>query len=99
MLNMKIIFIFFFYNRILKFNIDKNNMIELSFSKEFDLFDYTPDFMLDIKFLILFFKIDYDNKIVHIVKYNLNSDTIFNFEIKNENFFKQLILFSKIFNN
>ena len=90
---------FFFYNRILKFNIDKNNMIELSFSKEFDLFDYTPDFMLDIKFLILFFKIDYDNKIVHILKYNLNSDTIFNFEIKNENFFKQLILFSKIFNN
>ena len=73
---------FFFYNRILKFNIDKNNMIELSFSKEFDLFDYTPDFMLDIKFLILFFKIDYDNKIVHILKYNLNSDTIFNFEIK-----------------
>ena len=90
---------FFFYNKMLKFKIDKNNIIFLDYSKYFDLIIYEPELILDISPLLLFFNIDYDNKNLYIIKFNLLSDKFFNIDIEKNKFFKTLNLFKKIMNN
>ena len=86
---------FFFYNKMLKFKIDKNNIISLDYSKYFDLIIYEPELILDISPLLLFFNIDYDNKKVYIIKFNLLSDEFFIISTENSYFFRTLISFKK----
>ena len=80
---------------MLKFKIDKNNIIFLDYSKYFDLIIYEPELILDISPLLLFFNIDYDNKKVYIVKFNLLYDEFSIISTENSYFFRTLISFKE----